>query len=626
MADKKLRIIVEGEDRGATKTLTKLQKDVKGLDALVGTFAKVGAAAAVMGTVMKKAFDTGYAGAQIKRLETAGDDLAKSLGGNYDDIIQALDEAAMDTVSQTDLMASANRAMMLQLGADADQMGNLMQVAAFRGRALGVDATTAFSDIVTGIGRMSPQILDNLGIVIDAEKRYQDYAKAHGIAADSIDATTKKQILLNGVLEEGNKMIEEAGGLALDDAASYERLTATIKDLGDVIKTSLSKPLADAADALYLLLTWDQQVDDAIVQHEKDVRKSAGSWEEYSAEMERAIEVAGYQVTVTEDQIRVMQDNGMGAVTTSDQFFLLTEAMWEGARADEEMAFRLNQVGYGMEEVEDATPGATQTVEDLALATALAADKFLRVQEAAAAAKSWIGQFAGGVEGSISALDRLNSMELNFGSKIQTQMDKIEWEQLGGEAIQRAYDQINLAIEDGLSPEDAKAAFAELLAVSDTVQGDIDGISVDELAKKIQGELGGSLEAATAKALEIKEALLAGTLEEYIFKITFQYGVTGTTGRPAPLPSGTVEPDEVGRGYGGATGLTMTVPPGYLRDTYPIYAKSGETVSITPNLYERPSAGGGTVNLNLSIGQLGSGAMDAHELAWELAEEIRRSL
>jgi len=623
MADKTLRIIVEGQDKGATKTLTGLEKNLKGLEGAIGTFKKIGAAAVVMGATIDKAFDIGYAGAQTKRLEASGDELAASLGGNYDDIIQALDEASLNTVSQTDLMTAANRAMMLQLGADAGQLADLMQVAAFRGRAMGLDTTQAFSDIVTGVGRMSPMILDNLGIVIDAERRYQDYAAAQGISADAIDATTKKQILLNGVLEEGTKMIAEAGGLALDEAASYERMRASIKDLGDEIMRSLSKPLADAADALYLLLTWDQQVDDAIVQHEKDVRKSAGSWEEYSAEMERAIEVAGYQVTVTEDQIRVMQDNGMGAVTTSDQFDLYTKSIWEAVEADEELAFRLNQVGYGMEVIEDATPGAAQTVEDLALVTALAADKFLRVQEAAAAAKSWVSQFAGSIDGSISALDRLNSMELNFGSKIKTQMDKIEWEQLGGEAIQRAYDQINLAIEDGLSPEDAKAAFAELLAVSETVQADVDDISVTELAKKIQGELGGSLEAATAKALEIREALAAGALEEYVYKITFEYGVTGTTGKPTtgglPAIPGMPKPD-------GATGLTMTVPPGYLKDTYPIYAKSGETVSITPNLYERPSAAGGVVNLNLSIGQLGSGAQDAHELAWELAEEIGRSL
>ena len=623
MADKTLRIIVEGQDKGATKTLTGLEKNLKGLKGAIGTFKKIGAAAVVMGATIDKAFDIGYAGAQTKRLEASGDELAASLGGNYDDIIQALDEASLNTVSQTDLMTAANRAMMLQLGADAGQLADLMQVAAFRGRAMGLDTTQAFSDIVTGVGRMSPMILDNLGIVIDAERRYQDYAAAQGISADAIDATTKKQILLNGVLEEGTKMIAEAGGLALDEAASYERMRASIKDLGDEIMRSLSKPLADAADALYLLLTWDQQVDDAIVQHEKDVRKSAGSWEEYSAEMERAIEVAGYQVTVTEDQIRVMQDNGMGAVTTSDQFDLYTKSIWEAVEADEELAFRLNQVGYGMEVIEDATPGAAQTVEDLALVTALAADKFLRVQEAAAAAKSWVSQFAGSIDGSISALDRLNSMELNFGSKIKTQMDKIEWEQLGGEAIQRAYDQINLAIEDGLSPEDAKAAFAELLAVSETVQADVDDISVTELAKKIQGELGGSLEAATAKALEIREALAAGALEEYVYKITFEYGVTGTTGKPTtgglPAIPGMPKPD-------GATGLTMTVPPGYLKDTYPIYAKSGETVSITPNLYERPSAAGGVVNLNLSIGQLGSGAQDAHELAWELAEEIGRSL
>ena len=35
-----------------------------------------------------------------------------------------------------------------------------------RGRAMGLSTTQAFGDIVTGIGRMSPLILDNLGICL----------------------------------------------------------------------------------------------------------------------------------------------------------------------------------------------------------------------------------------------------------------------------------------------------------------------------------------------------------------------------------------------------------------------------------------------------------------------------
>jgi len=618
MADKTLRIIVEGQDKGATKTLTGLEKNLKGLEGAIGTFKKIGAAAVVMGATIDKAFDIGYAGAQTKRLEASGNDLASSLGGNYSDIIQALDEASLNTVSQTDLMTAANRAMMLQLGADATQLADLMQVAAFRGRAMGLDTTQAFSDIVTGVGRMSPMILDNLGIVIDAERRYQDYAKAQGISADAIDATTKKQILLNGVLEEGTKMIAEAGGLALDEAASYERMRASIKDLGDEIKRSLSEPLADAADALYLLLTWDQQVDAAIVQHEKDVRKSAGSWEEYSAEMERAIEVAGYQVVVTEDQIRVIEDAGMGATRTSDQFFLLTEAMWEGAKADEEMAFRLHQVGYGMEEVEEATPGATQTVEE---ATA-AAD---------AAYRKW-GLWRESIQGSTGALDRLNSMELNFGSRIKTEIDKISWDLLGGAAVQSAFGQIQSALDRGIIDEPtAQAAMAPLLVAAEGVQGEIDDITVDELAGRIQEQLGGSLEAAQAQAQIIFDVLEAGTLRTWTMDIVYKY-----TGQ-APYHPAYEDKDGGGGGANpykkfdlpaedAATGLTMTVPPGYLKDTYPIYAKSGETVSITPNLYERPSAGNQGVTVYLSVGQLGGGSPDVHELAWELAEEIRRSL
>jgi len=46
--------------------------------------------------------------------------------------------------------------MMLGLGADAEQMGKLMEVARFRGRAMGLTTAQAFSDIVTGVDGPRP--------------------------------------------------------------------------------------------------------------------------------------------------------------------------------------------------------------------------------------------------------------------------------------------------------------------------------------------------------------------------------------------------------------------------------------------------------------------------------------
>ena len=55
-------------------------------------------------------------------------------------------------------------------------MTALINVARSRGAAMGLTLTQAFNDIVTGLGRESALILDNLGITIKVEQVMQDYA------------------------------------------------------------------------------------------------------------------------------------------------------------------------------------------------------------------------------------------------------------------------------------------------------------------------------------------------------------------------------------------------------------------------------------------------------------------
>lgn len=201
--------------------------DLRGMAVAYG--AALGVVTAGVGAFVK-AFDMGEIAAQNERLITAGHEMASQFGGDMDLIIKKIQEASHFSVSEMDIIASANKAMMLGLGADADQLANLMEIAAFRGRAMGLSTTQAFDDIVRGIGRASPLILDNLGIVIDAEATYQAYADAIGVSKDELTKAQKTQALLNRVLEEGNGMLEKAGGLALDNATHYERWNAELEN------------------------------------------------------------------------------------------------------------------------------------------------------------------------------------------------------------------------------------------------------------------------------------------------------------------------------------------------------------------------------------------------------------
>lgn len=211
---------------GMEQVRAELKQSEKGFDGFsLKSVMNIGKVTAALYT-LKKGFDLAEQGAMLTRLETAGDNLAASYGVNMDKILAALNKAAHGTVASSDLMLSANRAMMLGVSTDADRLANLLEVAALRGRAMGLSTTQAFNDIVTGVGRMSPLILDNLGIVVDLERRTKEWAAANGVAVDSVDAATKREILFNGVLEEGNRQLKAAGGLLDDTATAYERFGA----------------------------------------------------------------------------------------------------------------------------------------------------------------------------------------------------------------------------------------------------------------------------------------------------------------------------------------------------------------------------------------------------------------
>jgi hypothetical protein len=106
-------------------------------------------------------------------------------------------------------------------------------------RVFGIDTTQAFNDVVTGVGRASPQILDNLGIRIP-----DGFDKL----TQGMSAAQKVSKLLELTLEAGGKEIESLGGLILSNADKFRQLTASVEDLNDELKAELSENLIPLVD------------------------------------------------------------------------------------------------------------------------------------------------------------------------------------------------------------------------------------------------------------------------------------------------------------------------------------------------------------------------------------------
>jgi hypothetical protein len=171
-------------------------------------------------------------------------DVSVGFAKNFEDTTDALNalrEASKGTISDFDLMLSANKAAMLGVTTDSGKLAKLLEVARGRGQAMGLDTTQAFSDIVTGIGRMSPFILDNLGITTAAYKNQVAVAESLGIV---IDDATKREMLLSTVLE-GNV------GPAVETAtSSLERFKAWWTNLRNELALAVAPVFQEIAEYL----------------------------------------------------------------------------------------------------------------------------------------------------------------------------------------------------------------------------------------------------------------------------------------------------------------------------------------------------------------------------------------
>lgn len=235
MADKKLKFVLELQDK-TQKTLSKfderLDKTEKSLGSLGSTAKMVKGYIAAM--VTKETI-----GALVGLTEQAAKSEEAMMGfarnfGDAEENLQKLRKASKGTINDIDLMYTANRAALLGVTTDIEQLSTLMEVARIRGKEMGVDTTQAFNDIVTGIGRGSPLILDNLGI------RIPDALKA---TMEGMGETEKRQAILNYVIEDGSKILQQYGGDVVTTSDRIKQLKVRFQNFKLAVGEKLVKAL-----------------------------------------------------------------------------------------------------------------------------------------------------------------------------------------------------------------------------------------------------------------------------------------------------------------------------------------------------------------------------------------------
>ena len=157
------------------------------------------------------------------------------------------------TMSSIDLLQQANSAMILGVTKNTDEMAQMFDMAQRLGKALGRDAASSVESLITGIGRQSRLMLDNIGIIVRSDEAYQDYAIKLGKTADRLTDAEKKQAFFNATIESARKKLLSVGDEQDSASDSLQRFSATSENLGIKIGEALLPAMARLADSLTIV-------------------------------------------------------------------------------------------------------------------------------------------------------------------------------------------------------------------------------------------------------------------------------------------------------------------------------------------------------------------------------------
>ena len=248
MADLKVVTDFSAKDN-LSPTVDKLNSKMGGL---TGTASKLNGlfAGALTVASIKMGFEFAKLGAQAQDVESAFNSMTKNLGVDGNKLVSDLQKVSKGTVRETELMKQSNQAMLL-MGKDiASSLPGMMEIARAAAKATGQDVDFMFSSLVTGMGRGSKLMLDNLGIIVDIDKANEKYAKSLGKQASQLTETEKKQAFYNETLEKGRVIVKNVGTDTETAIDNYKQLETTLANLGENIGQIISVTITPAMKVL----------------------------------------------------------------------------------------------------------------------------------------------------------------------------------------------------------------------------------------------------------------------------------------------------------------------------------------------------------------------------------------
>lgn len=198
-----------------------------------GMAAGLGLAVAGITAVTGAAWKLASTAAPMQGISMAFQGIASQVQGGSQAMLAALQKSTMGMVSNIELMRQFNLASQLVGIEFAQNLPAAMEPIQKVAMATGQDIGFLMNSLTVGIGRLSPMILDNLGVQVDLNAAYQDFADKNGLVASSLTKTQQQAALADQVitkLNENTKNIPPVFGSA---SQVFQAFRTDLKNVAD---------------------------------------------------------------------------------------------------------------------------------------------------------------------------------------------------------------------------------------------------------------------------------------------------------------------------------------------------------------------------------------------------------
>jgi len=228
----------------AQSRLAQLSQVALGVVNVVGNLANafLGVVSAVQQFVIpaaKMIKDLADQGAALSATRDEYRKLADAVGDAGDTMLAQMRAVTKGTVDDQTLMQTALRLTELAGKEAFTALPSLMAIASQQARKMGISTAKAMDDIITGVGRGSAEMLDNLGIVVDTSTAYKKLAESLGVATSELTKEQKQMVLLAEIQRKYGVDVEAVASGQLSASKQIQAYSTQLKNLRDELVMEL---------------------------------------------------------------------------------------------------------------------------------------------------------------------------------------------------------------------------------------------------------------------------------------------------------------------------------------------------------------------------------------------------